>query len=714
MCTMQGLVDVLREEPGFERLFSLLREKYRSYGRIGENAKVILRNPTANERRVLERFFGESFNGVTSISISVAKLHKAIQRTKFKEAFDCHDVNELVQMYFGGSLTSKKEERSINEQIKSSFFQSLLEKCEPKCFFYKFIEFIQVHRSASRIHSLYNTDPELLRKSLEIVASLLNRLPLKEKIYLPMLAYELTGDARALGHKTVEGKMLQYALQVLNHLAHDVDIVSTLTDEQVRDLFEEFSILYCPEANRLSSNLLIADPEQGIPICNKGLIPLQKLGEGAFAQVYRVYDPNIHAEVACKVLFDKYRFRQSYGKDGEEYIQRFKREVRTLQKEISHPNIISVDKTQLQKAPYWFTMPLAVESLESWIENNQDITEETRLNVYKQIVDGVKHLHERRIHHRDLSPSNILLFNSSVGNIQARIADFGLVKDHQSLSVLTRLSVNGYGRWDFAAPEQIKSLVEADHQSDIYSLGALLYYILSGNSPERRYISSVRYQFIIAKAMEDDRSKRYQLICELEKDLEDAMHRRLSNKDFTFYGLINYEYKGAPSDVLYTLECISVAKIEERDKVVDQFIKPLLCIPTEVLISCCEYKVAMFPFVEIINGNLDNIQGRAATIPLKDWDEIILLVEALFNGLPVDLLKASILKMILKIAFIFNIPSARPVIGRIIESLPNEGGIVQEVAQVLEMDFSSHHDSLIQILDDKDYPTPIRFAIGDW
>jgi len=251
------------------------------------------------------------------------------------------------------------------------------------------------------------------------------------------------------------------------------------------------------------------------------MIVLEEIGSGSFARVYKVFDPESNKIVACKVLFPRSYFKQVYGNDGDEYILRFKREVRLLTKELQHRNIVDVEKIKLEGSPFWFTMSLASFSLEKWIKDNRDASEDQRIKIFNQIISGVKYLHEKDKYHRDLAPNNILIYETNNG-LEVKIADFGLAKDPKSVSFFTGLSQKGYGQEDFTDPEQLNNLADSTHLSDIYSLGALLYYLLSSKLPKKRYYVPVMCQSLVMKAM-DKRERRYQTVFELENDLNDCI-----------------------------------------------------------------------------------------------------------------------------------------------------------------------------------------------
>lgn len=284
----------------------------------------------------------------------------------------------------------------------------------------------------------------------------------------------------------IEGDFMKLPLSSLNNLEHAIKTLNKmlLKIEAVRQQFE--------------------------------LIILEDIGSGSFATVYKVFDPESNEIVACKVLFPRSHFIQIYKNDGDEYIIRFKREVKLLTKKLQHKNIVEVKKTHLEGSLFWFTMPLASYSLDKWIKENRHASEDQRIQIFKQIISGVKYLHEKNKYHRDLSPNNILLYETD-DRIEVKIADFGLAKDPESLSFFTGLSKKGYGQEDFTDPEQLNNLADSTNLSDIYSLGALLYYLLSSKLPKKRFYVSVRCQSIVMKAMEK-RKQRYQNIDEFECD----------------------------------------------------------------------------------------------------------------------------------------------------------------------------------------------------
>ncbi|MEC0248685.1 protein kinase [Paenibacillus chitinolyticus] len=718
MNSLQQLVHAFQSEPGFNQLFSLFREKYRSYESIGPSSKVILTNPTEYERKVLKGFFGESFKDEETITISTAMLQKAIKNTKYRDAFASHSINELVEMYYAGSLTSKKQDRISFEQRKELFFQSFISTCDSGSPFYQFLMFVQDHSSASRIHLMYKSDPDMLRSLLEFIEEFFHCLPLDKDVFLPMLALKLTGDSQALNPKTDKGKMMQYALQVLNHLNKGTDILSKLSNEQFEELLLGYQILFCPDSAMISNRLSRfkkVNNDQENEDCKYNLIALKKIGRGSFAEVYRVFDPELQVEKACKVLFDRSHFLQEFGKEGEEYLLRFKREVKFIQKEISDSNIIKIDKIQLDYSPFWFTMPLADDSLEEWLKKNPDLTEEIRVHLFSQILCGIKCIHDRKITHRDLAPNNILMFKDDNGNLTIKIADFGLAKDHHSTSILTRASASNYGRWDFTAPEQKDSLKNADHLSDIYSLGALFYYLLSGESPGQRFVSPInKYQPVVAKAMHDERCMRYQTIDEFIAEIEQLKQRNFQGDICSFHSLTKYKYNLFSTDVSYVLNCVTTARSEFPEQVYENFVRPFLSIPPEILEECSKYEAVMIPFMQIAGENLKVLYQNTASCSDTEWNQVSVLALGVFRGAQNIGLQVAAVNIILETALIVNSSVAQLLVGEIMQSLASNSKIAVHLAQILNKNFQSYHETLIQILQGKLYPQEIRDTLNDY
>lgn len=254
------------------------------------------------------------------------------------------------------------------------------------------------------------------------------------------------------------------------------------------------------------------------------IVDLTFHGKGSFAKIYKGFDPETGSKIAIKEMFSSSVFKEFYGQDGEEFASRFKREVGLMRK-FSHPNIIPILETQLERKPYWFHMPLADCSLPEWLEKNPDASIEQRLSIFLQILNAVEYLHDNRFVHRDLAPWNILLHQTTETLPKVWVADYGLAKDmkkNSNSSFQTLGTRKNWGHDGYTAREQLEDLKNATQLSDIYSIGGLLYSILTGRSPDKRFEYIADCDGIIKMAMHEKSQMRYQSIESLRYEL--VMH----------------------------------------------------------------------------------------------------------------------------------------------------------------------------------------------
>ncbi|WP_276307549.1 serine/threonine-protein kinase [Bacillus cereus] len=201
------------------------------------------------------------------------------------------------------------------------------------------------------------------------------------------------------------------------------------------------------------------------------------------------------------------------------YVARFKTEVSILQDLQGHPNIVQILEPEIDESQKKFNylMPLLETDLKKYIEKNNsknELTVEKRLEIFTQILSAMKFAHENGKWNRDLSPNNILLDE----NQHVYVCDFGLGKDYKEMHSQGYSSVSGYGTWDYIAPEQRAKLKDATEKSDIYSLGRLLYFILTGKVPNTNYKAAGVFELLIKKATEEDPKDRYENMTLLEEE----------------------------------------------------------------------------------------------------------------------------------------------------------------------------------------------------
>lgn len=196
---------------------------------------------------------------------------------------------------------------------------------------------------------------------------------------------------------------------------------------------------------------------------------IKEIGKGGMGVVYLATDTILQRRVAVKVL--KYSVLPE-----DENRHRFRSEAVTLAK-LSHPNITMLYNL-VQSGGRWCMIMEYVEgeTLESLLLRRGALPVKEALDIVIQTLEGLQHAHERGVTHRDLKPANLMI--SSKGEV--KIMDFGIARIAGS-SRLTRIG-QAVGTPQYMSPEQVKGL-EGDYSSDLYSLGIVLYELLTGQMP---------------------------------------------------------------------------------------------------------------------------------------------------------------------------------------------------------------------------------------
>ncbi|MBR5230293.1 MAG: Stk1 family PASTA domain-containing Ser/Thr kinase [Firmicutes bacterium] len=257
---------------------------------------------------------------------------------------------------------------------------------------------------------------------------------------------------------------------------------------------------------------------------------VEKIGEGGMAVVYKGKDRLLNRYVAIKIL------RPEYTKD-EQFIENFRRESQAAAG-LSHPNIVGVYDVGKEGNIYFIVMELIEGKVLSQIIKEKGRLEyKEAIHIIRQVASALSLAHKNQIVHRDVKPHNILITSTGV----AKLADFGIAKAVSASTIVGgKNKVMGYVH--YFSPEQARGAY-VDERSDIYSLGVVLYEMLTGKVPFdgdnavsialmhiNEKIPSVtsevhgmppQLEKIIEKATEKYQSNRYKQVDEMISDLDD-------------------------------------------------------------------------------------------------------------------------------------------------------------------------------------------------
>ncbi len=196
---------------------------------------------------------------------------------------------------------------------------------------------------------------------------------------------------------------------------------------------------------------------------------LEKTGEGGMAIVYRARDTLLNRQVAVKVL------RSQFASDGE-FRQRFRREAQAAAS-LSHPNIVNIYDVGDTGNLHFIVMEYVVgETLNQVVKREGPLSSDYCIRIGSQIAQALAHAHQHGIVHRDIKPHNILISKDD----RVKVTDFGIAQALSSANLTQTGMV--LGSVHYFSPEQAKG-IHVEHYSDLYSLGVVLYEMLTGSVP---------------------------------------------------------------------------------------------------------------------------------------------------------------------------------------------------------------------------------------
>jgi len=233
----------------------------------------------------------------------------------------------------------------------------------------------------------------------------------------------------------------------------------------------------------------------------------EQLGQGGMGSVYRARQKSLDRWIALKVIHP-----QTAAQPG--FSERFAREARALAR-LNHPNIVAVyDFGQVGPLCYFAMELVNGTNLRSLIAA-KDLLPEHAFALVPQLCDALQYAHDEGVVHRDIKPENILI--DARGRV--KIADFGLAKliDQPSIDGTLTGTNQVMGTMRYMAPEQMEGARQVDHRADIYSLGVVLYEMLTGElplgqfePPSRKVPLDQRLDGVVLRALAKEPERRYQ------------------------------------------------------------------------------------------------------------------------------------------------------------------------------------------------------------
>jgi tRNA A-37 threonylcarbamoyl transferase component Bud32 len=243
---------------------------------------------------------------------------------------------------------------------------------------------------------------------------------------------------------------------------------------------------------------------------------LEILGRGGMGAVYKARQPRLDRFVALKII-------AAERKNDPQFAERFEREARTLAR-LHHPNIVAIHEFGETGGNFYLLMEFVDGLTLRQMLQTRKLSAEEALAIVPKICEALQYAHKQGVVHRDIKPENILLDKTG----EVKIADFGIAKmmGEPTQAGLTQ-EQQVIGTPHYMAPEQVERPKSVDHRADIYSLGVVLYEMLTGElplgkfaPPSRKVQVDVRLDEVVLHALEKEPDRRYQEARQVKTDVD--------------------------------------------------------------------------------------------------------------------------------------------------------------------------------------------------
>ena len=244
------------------------------------------------------------------------------------------------------------------------------------------------------------------------------------------------------------------------------------------------------QMERLREQALAERSGQKIP----GFKIISKLGAGAMATVYKAKQISLDRMVAIKVLPRKFT-------SNKQFIERFYAEGRAAA-QLNHPNIVAAYDVNKAGDYHYFVMEFVDgTTVYDQIVAKKRIPEDEALDIAIQVAEALQHAHEKGLIHRDVKPKNIMITRANV----VKLADMGLARAMSDKEAAEAEAGKAFGTPYYISPEQIRGERSIGPPADIYSLGATLYHMVTGQVPfDGKNPSSVMHKHLKAELVPPD------------------------------------------------------------------------------------------------------------------------------------------------------------------------------------------------------------------